>query len=720
MKKTSRWLTVLVCVAVALATLVPVGTEVSIAADPSPPSGPGGPVSPAMADVTELPVMPQGPASAAPDVPRGRDADPATYARLKREAATGLLPITLDGMGQNQDDDAPAPRAPQRIAAFDAIVDTGRLPPDGAIAVGDSEVLVAVNSSYAIYSKSGDTLRGATSFSSMFAAADLPFGTNIFDPRAVFDPASRRFFLVIAARNQVTLESWILLGISSSSSARGSWCTYSLDGSLNGDRETPYWADYPTLGIDDRFLYLGMNMFNWSGRSQYAKLRVLTLSQLVECDQVSWWDYWEMSNADGSTAYTIQPAVTFGRPGVEYFVNSNSRSGSFLTLWKLAGSLGSPLTRQTVSVNPYSIPPDARQFGTTTLIDTGDARLLNAVYANGSLWTGHTVSKNWGSGNVAAIRFYELRPESGAVRQQSTFGADQLDYYYPAIMPDSAGNVTIVFSRSGPDDYVSLGYTGRLAGDPVNSLQPSAPLRFGEDWYVKQDSGGDNRWGDYSAVALDADGRTVWIFGAYARSRVQGTSSWGTTIGAVVPAAATQTPTPTPTPTKTPTPTQTPTPTRTPTPIARPVTTTITSGGATLRTETGTVEVDVPVDALPTGVPSLTLAYRPQPTPVATPPPGRKLLLAFSIEPSVAVTFTRDVAIRTRLSPDDLAGVDPRTLIVHRVHADGTYESLATAFDPATSTLRTGVRSFSNFAVTARWIRIALPRAIKTNRSASW
>lgn len=82
---------------------------------------------------------------------------------------------------------------------------------------------------------------------------------------------------------------------------------------------------------------------------------------------------------------------------MEYLLNSRSNSGNSVTLWSLTNpvSTSPTLIKANVPVASYSLPPDASQCGGATALDTGDARLLNAVYRNGSLWTTQTIA--WGS-----------------------------------------------------------------------------------------------------------------------------------------------------------------------------------------------------------------------------------------------------------------------------------------------------------------------------------
>ena len=118
---------------------------------------------------------------------------------------------------------------------------------------------------------------------------------------------------------------------------------------------------------------------------------------------VRWWDFWNLKNADGSVAFTVQPAVHFrgtgGNPPA-YLVNALWPSGNTLTMWTLNNPLalwsgGSPsLVSNAVTCRNYDLPPSAIQPGTTTRVATNDSRLLNAIYQNVGgtlrLWTCHT------------------------------------------------------------------------------------------------------------------------------------------------------------------------------------------------------------------------------------------------------------------------------------------------------------------------------------------
>jgi hypothetical protein len=79
---------------------------------------------------------------------------------------------------------------------------------------------------------------------------------------------------------------------------------------------------------------------------------------------------------------------------------------------------------------------------------------------------------------------------------------------------DDNGSIALCYARSSATagDYVSLAYTGRLAGDPLGTMT------FAETTAIAGtgSQSGVNRFGDYSQTTLDpADGITFWHTGEY-------------------------------------------------------------------------------------------------------------------------------------------------------------------------------------------------------------
>jgi hypothetical protein len=425
-------------------------------------------------------------------------------------------------------------QSPLALGNFQGIADTGWFPPDCTAAVGPGHVLLAVNSSVAVYTKAGVLAQRPRTLSVWFG--NVIGGAKIFDPRVVYDQHTDRWVLLAVAlpSNPSAQESYFLLSISQSADPLGNWWNYKLDATKDGGTATTNWADYPCLGVDNQALYVTANMFKFGGNFQYAKLRVLNKGPLLTGGTATWWDFVRLKNADNSMAFTVQPCHTFGAPQIQYLVNSyftGAATEDRLTLWSLTNPIGTPtLSARTVTTSPYGQPPKADQQGGGDGLNAGDVRVLNAVSRGGSVWCALTTVHNWGEAvNRAAAHWFQLNATGGAIQQQGVFGARGYHYFYPAVMPDTNGDMTIVFCRCGPSEYASIHYSGRKSSDPPGNLQPSALLKSGLGNWQRIDGSGRNRWGDYAGIAVDPiNQQDVWFYSMFADAG----NKWGTWVGA--------------------------------------------------------------------------------------------------------------------------------------------------------------------------------------------
>jgi hypothetical protein len=322
---------------------------------------------------------------------RGYQFDKQTINNLKANPPTFPTRAPLQIEDANiavQELSAKAPSEPQ---GFQGITNTGSIPPDNGLAAGPNHVLEMVNSTWRVFTKTGAVATASHPFCGTggWWTSKLPSAvTDCFDPRVFYDQSSSRWVMTAAARSDSLQSSWYLIATSTSADPTGSWCTYALDAKLDGSTPTSNWADFPALGLDNQAFYITSNQFNFNDEFQYAKLRILGKQQFYNntCQTPTWTDLTHLQNPDGSDAFTVMPAQTFGVPATQPLVSSDSVSGTSITLWSLANPLSSPsLTRVSVPVASYGLPPNAEQCGNATPLDTGDARLLNAVYRNGTL-----------------------------------------------------------------------------------------------------------------------------------------------------------------------------------------------------------------------------------------------------------------------------------------------------------------------------------------------
>jgi len=122
----------------------------------------------------------------------------------------------------------------QTISLQDQAFDLGQfsIPPDTMGAVGPSHFLEVINSSVAIYAKTGSRLSHVkldTFFTLTIGATTYPRNGS-FDPRVLYDRRSGRFFATAMERGSPSQEqNGIILAVSRTSDATGLWDKYFIN-----------------------------------------------------------------------------------------------------------------------------------------------------------------------------------------------------------------------------------------------------------------------------------------------------------------------------------------------------------------------------------------------------------------------------------------------------------------------------------------------------------
>lgn len=422
-------------------------------------------------------------------------------------------------------------------------------PSDMGLAVGDTfiSVLQGVNDCLSVFNKNGVQQPGFPKSTRTF------FGTalNTSDPRMIFDWLNRRYlFVVISYPDSCTVSPYTCttaayynLAVSTSADPTAGWCLYTnipVQTSPNPSGGVYALPDYPRLGQDRQAVYLASNLF----RPGYIGEEILAIrkTELYACGTAP------VTAVTGlSTGFTIQPANVFSpsdQPKSMYFVTSFYGTSNQLVVSSFHSPFSSPtFTQATITAaTTYSIPPNATQQGTATLIATGDTRISgSAYYAAGSIYA--ALATNGGNGQPG-ILLYQIQPfvnTSGGANDGKITGARMLNeilragggsnaWYYPAQQPDGEGNVTEVFGFSNATTYASLAYASRRAAQAVGTVPDGGVFAAnGLGPYVTVNP---QRWGDYFATApggvMIGGIPKMWFSGQYASST---STQWNTAIG---------------------------------------------------------------------------------------------------------------------------------------------------------------------------------------------
>jgi hypothetical protein len=454
---------------------------------------------------------------ASPEAPQASAASPTPLT-----SAAPILSETFDGLNE------------------DSGVGTGP-PPDPTIAAGPNNIVTVVNDLVQVYSKSGTAQGSAASFTSLVQSlsTNKTFSDFAFDPWVVYDPYLSRFWLTFLSENDdpngtANDRSNFYVLVSKSSDANDGWKLFTFNARIDGGTNNPNWCDYAKLGFDAQNIYVTCNMFAFPANAQvgpparpagafkYVKIRTMGKSQFLSGACCLFGDLTD------TRFFTMQPARMYGATAADgMFMVGASGGASSGSNFQVLHSPASPSGTWTLvdrSVGSYDVAPAARSSGTSTGIDTGDTRLLYAIWKGGHLTTGQNLACNGG----AFIAMTELNvsafPTVTVPLDFLVAGGGTLDYYFPALDINAAGFRVMVATRSGPSEFAGERAIGIDTSGQVNSDTWLIP---GADAYNQPDSTGNSRWGDYSGASSDPDGQGIWLYGEYARSG----NKWGTSVG---------------------------------------------------------------------------------------------------------------------------------------------------------------------------------------------
>ena len=275
--------------------------------------------------------------------------------------------------------------------------------------VGLNHYIEAVNTSYAIYSKTGTLLASFTEDQLWATSGTFCAGNGQGDPIVVYDPLADRWILAHLGfarrrRDRPTSPFYECIAVSKTSDpVTGGWYLYALRQDPGGAGLPPVGAinDYPKFGIWHDCLYMSANEFtNLAGGGTYAGVSFASLSRadLYNGNPLTWaLGYLDAS----SSAFTMLPANSVGRgptavqPGTPAWFVSESFSLFAFEVRKLTpgpncggGGVLSALTN--VAQTPYSAVggtpgatapschnPALRSYSTT--LPTGSCRSCNTA-----------------------------------------------------------------------------------------------------------------------------------------------------------------------------------------------------------------------------------------------------------------------------------------------------------------------------------------------------
>jgi len=428
---------------------------------------------------------------------------------------------------------APAPAPSSSFAGLDLTNWGAGWPPDTHGDVGPSHYIQAVNTSIGVFDKASGARLAAFTFDAFFqanGATDACASLNYGDPVVLYDQVSGRWIITdfAFAGSGSTPPYYECIAVSKSADpVSGGWWLYTVvadSQSLN---------DYPKLGIWNDGIYMSANMFK-RGRS-YAGAKVWAFNR---DDMISGASLRSVAFTLGNSYFSLLPAnarVDLPPAGTPEYFMSDYGSNTSMKLWEFHVDWANPSASTMTGPTNFAVSSFTRpssqipQKGSTEAVDSlGDRLMTWLQYSNvggtEALWVSRTVV----AGSSMGVRWMEVRNMSStpSVYQQGTYAPDSNYRWMPSLAVNANGSMAIGYSVSSSNMYPAIRYAGRLTSDPLGALgQTEASLIEG----TGSQSGGYNRWGDYSSMSVDpVDNCTFWFTTEY---YVSTGNNWQTRIG---------------------------------------------------------------------------------------------------------------------------------------------------------------------------------------------
>ena len=329
-------------------------------------------------------------------------------------------------------------------------------------AIGPFSYIQMINTSARIYNRNTHAVVATASLDKIAGTGgQTSTGLTTFsvDPQIIWDPSTNRFYYVM--RSTLGRFNHVLaFGFSRTSNptdfSTNNWCNYR-------GSEGPQLPLDLTLGDSHHFIIIGANFTGPGGHGP----RVIAISKppagsacpaassfkiggsgfLVDTNDVLTWAPVAANQVDGNaTGYVV--ARSGQLPSNKLWFYSITRDPS--TGFPVVG------TARGLTVPTYDMPPDASQPTVSQRLETGDARLTQAVQARNpnrgtiqSFWVQHTVKHL--TADLAAVRWYEIDPaparpvilRSGLIKNSTSH------FYNAAISPDRRSDgATLQFGDS--------------------------------------------------------------------------------------------------------------------------------------------------------------------------------------------------------------------------------------------------------------------------------
>jgi hypothetical protein len=429
-------------------------------------------------------------------------------------------------------------------------------PPDTNAAVGDTQVVEWVNTCYAVFDKSSGTLiAGPFSGTNFWAGFGAPCETNNDGDIIIqWDKGNHRW---LAAQNVFNGPPFFTcVAVSQTADALGSYNRYTFP-------QTPGFPDYPKWGLTRSVYYQTQNVFNVTipsepfigvnvcaydgksmlkGKSSAQQVCIFDNSNGTRFDD-SMVPADDDSDSGPTNSEVLLGAIDNFLPGdthvYEFVFSANFGNPSKSTLAGTNGSMPISVPAFNLALctsGPFLTTDCVPQPGTTAKLDTlGDRLMYRLAHLNERGTQHFVITHSVNNTTGVAAKWYEFRAQGLGTTSLSLYQSGQTPddgefRWMGSAAMDQAGDIAVGYSRSSAaaGDFPSIYFAGQTAGDPLGTTDAEALIKQGTGFQPDTD----NRWGDYSSMALDgADSCTFWYANEYYDTNLR--FNWATWVASL-------------------------------------------------------------------------------------------------------------------------------------------------------------------------------------------
>ena len=418
--------------------------------------------------------------------------------------------------------------------AQNAALGNAYIPPDTIGAIGLNQFLETSNGSLTVYDKTNGAVLRRSSSQAFWSAVSPNLTNSLGDQRVLFDHYTNRWIVVGFGAST----SAINIAVSENHDALAAWKGTVFTGFGTGSNPA---ADYPTLGMDDKAVYIGTNNFNgniYRGSSLFVIPKtdlfggspsVANLTSLLGGSSYGY-SFQAAVNWQGNptnTANVMAATVTDAGPLNRFVISGVNAAGATL------GPLQANVVPFFGQDNSAAYQPGLVS-GSNRVIDTLDDRLSANIYqVNGKIYGVHTVTPI--AGPHTQLQWFVLNASTGALIESGFIADANFDFYQAAIAANQWGEAVISYNRSGPqapDGNISI-MAQAFTTDAGGGLDPyGAALLLKKSPTDSYALGGAPRvrWGDFAAITIDPlNPRKFWAINEYAAA----SNNWSTYVSAL-------------------------------------------------------------------------------------------------------------------------------------------------------------------------------------------